>query len=177
MRKIKIISTVLTVFLFIAAPAAFGQTTPTPTGYTPTPSVTITPPNLSPSPTPTLAPIQTPAITPAVPYNLPDELYCTPPGGQVNSGINTAIGCIPTDIGSGGLISSILRLAVGLGGGIALVLMLYGTFIITTSAGIPDKLKAGREIITSAIVGLIFIILSIVIMEFIGVQILGLPGL
>jgi len=97
--------------------------------------------------------------------------------------IQTALGCIntnflPTTNNPGGsFITSVLRLSVGLGGGIALLLMLYGTFIVTTSAGIPDKLKAGREIITSAIVGLIFIILSIFLMQLIGVSILGLPGL
>lgn len=103
-----------------------------------------------------------------------DELRGGCPG---DADIRTAVGCISTDFNSGGLINSILTLAVGVGGGIALLLMLYGTFIITTSAGIPDKLKAGKEIITSAVIGLVFIILSIVLMELIGVSILGLPGL
>lgn len=105
--------------------------------------------------------------------NIPSDLStgCNP------DQINTAIGCISTDFETGGFIGSILTLAVGIGGGIALLLMLYGTFIVTTSAGIPDKLKQGREIITSAVVGLIFIILSLVLMQLIGVQILGIPGL
>ena len=109
-------------------------------------------------------------------------VYAEGPSGPIRGTcgefeVQTALGCISTNIGSGGLISSILRLSVGLGGGVALILMLYGPFIITTSAGIPDKLKAGKEIITSAIIGLIFIILSIVLMELIGVSILGIPGL
>jgi len=104
------------------------------------------------------------------------------PGGDIKGNcddneVQTAIGCISTDIGSGGIITSLLKFSVGIGGGVALLLMLYGTFIITTSAGIPDKLKAGKEIISSAIIGLIFIILSVVLMEIIGVSILGLPGL
>ncbi|HAN22656.1 TPA: hypothetical protein DCP77_02655, partial [Candidatus Collierbacteria bacterium] len=81
-------------------------------------------------------------------------------------------------VGSGNdLITSILRLATGLGGGIALALILYGVFIVTTSAGMPDKLKAGSEIITSAVIGLIFILLSIFLVNLIGINILGIPGL
>ena len=71
---------------------------------------------------------------------------------------------------------SILQLAIGLGGGIALLLILYGTFIVTTSAGNPDKLNQGKEIIGSAISGLLFIILSIVLLNLIGVKILAIPG-
>ena len=96
--------------------------------------------------------------------------------GDSTSGVDTALGCIK--IGSGtDLLTSILRLATGLGGGLALALILYGVFIITTSAGIPDKLKAGNEIITSAVIGLIFILLSIVLVNLIGINILGIPGL
>jgi len=95
--------------------------------------------------------------------------------------VNTALGCISTkvEVGSGQdtFFSKIIQIAVGLGGGLALILMLFGVFIITTSAGIPDKLKQGQEIITSAISGLIFIILSVFLLRLIGVDILSLPGL
>ena len=100
-----------------------------------------------------------------------DHLKC--PDGK---SINTALGCISTDIQSGGFVGSILELAIGLGGGIALLLILYGTFIVTTSAGNPDKLNQGKEIIGSAISGLLFIILSIVLLNLIGVKILAIPG-
>ncbi len=92
--------------------------------------------------------------------------------------IETAIGCISTKAdGANSFFGSIIKIAVGLGGGLALTLMLYGVFIITTSAGIPDKLKEGSEIITSAIAGLIFILLSVFLLNLIGINILGLPGL
>ncbi|HEX9008129.1 MAG TPA: hypothetical protein VF837_02610 [Patescibacteria group bacterium] len=100
-----------------------------------------------------------------------------PVGACGDQGIETAIGCISTNFSSGGFLQTILGVSVGLGGGIALLLMLYGTFIVMTSAGIPDKLNQGKEIITSAATGLVFIILSIVLMNLIGVSILGLPGL
>ncbi len=101
-------------------------------------------------------------------------VFCT--AGDPDSGINTALGCIK--VGSGNeLILSVLRLATGVGGGLALALILYGTFIVTTSAGMPDKLKAGSEIITSAIIGLLFILLSVFLVNLIGINILGIPGL
>jgi len=100
--------------------------------------------------------------------------FCVP--GDQTSGIDTALGCIK--VGSGNdLITSVLRLATGVGGGLALALILYGVFIVTTSAGSPDKLKAGSEIITSAVIGLIFILLSIFLVNLIGINILGIPGL
>ncbi len=92
--------------------------------------------------------------------------------------VETAIGCISTKAdGANSFFNSIIKIAVGLGGGLALILMLYGVFIVTTSAGIPDKLKSGSEIITSAIAGLIFILLSVFLLNLIGINILGLPGL
>lgn len=103
------------------------------------------------------------------------DLYCS--SLTVTKGINTALGCIDTDMTSGGFLRTLLTVSVGVGGGIALLLMLYGTFIVTTSAGIPDKLTQGKEIITSAAIGLIFIVLSVVLMNLIGVNILGIPGL
>ena len=44
------------------------------------------------------------------------------------------------------------------------------------SRGDKEKLAGARETLTSAIVGLLFIVLSIVILEIIGVDILRIPG-
>ena len=99
-----------------------------------------------------------------------------PKGSCAEDEVNTALGCISTDVESGGFINSLLQLAIGLGGAIALLLILGGVFIITTSAGIPEKLNQGKELITSAISGLLFIILSIVLLNLIGIKILSIPG-
>jgi hypothetical protein len=107
---------------------------------------------------------------------LPTTGGCVPACNATS--VCTAIGCISTSAeGSGGFFEAILRVFVGIGGGLALCLMLYGVFIVTTSAGIPDKLKEGSEIITSTIAGLIFILLSVFLLNLIGINILGLPGL
>lgn len=92
------------------------------------------------------------------------------------SGINTAIGCIPVLTNDNGTAFSgfILRFAIGIGGGIAFILILYAGFMIMSSAGNPERLKAGRELLTSAISGLLLLVFSIFILKFIGIDILGL---
>lgn len=99
------------------------------------------------------------------------ELTCQ--GGE---GINTAIGCIPIS-DSNALIGFLLRWAIGVGGGIAFLLIVVAGFQIMTSTGNPERLKAGQELMTSAIAGLIMLIFSVFILRIIGIDILRLPGL
>jgi len=100
------------------------------------------------------------------------QIFC--PGGTTH--INTALGCIPTDT-SENFISWLLPNMIKIVGGIAFLLMLYGGFIIITSSGNPEKVKAGQETITSAITGLIFAIFSLFLLRLIGVDILRIPGI
>jgi len=89
--------------------------------------------------------------------------------------INTAIG--PIDVCNiNSLTASILRLGIGIGGGIAFILMLAAVFMIMTSAGDPKRMQAGQELITSALMGLLLIIFSVFLLQLIGVQILAIPG-
>lgn len=88
--------------------------------------------------------------------------------------INSAIGCIPVLSSKEEFLSFLLKWAVGIGGGIAFLLIIYAGFMIMTSAGNPERLKAGQELLTSAISGLILLIFSVVILKIIGVDILGL---
>ena len=46
-----------------------------------------------------------------------------------------------------------------------------------TSQGDPERVKEAREILTSAVIGLLFLIFSLVILEVIGVDLLGIPGI
>ncbi|OGM13139.1 hypothetical protein A2V80_03440 [Candidatus Woesebacteria bacterium RBG_16_39_8b] len=70
----------------------------------------------------------------------------------------------------------ILRWGIGIAGGIAFILIIVAAFQITTSSGDPKKLQAGRELLTSAIAGLVLLILSALILRIIGVNILNIPG-
>ena len=78
----------------------------------------------------------------------------------------TALGNIPTD--PTGLTGRVLTIGIGLAGGIALIFMVYGSIKILTSAGDPKKVADGREIIVAAITGTLFLILSVLILRFIG---------
>lgn len=89
--------------------------------------------------------------------------------------IDTAIGCIPIN-DTNALIGFILSWAIGIGGGIAFLLIVFAAFQIMTSSGNPDRLKAGQELMTSAIAGLLLLIFSVFVLRIIGVDILKLPG-
>ena len=73
-------------------------------------------------------------------------------------------------------VNNIIPYAIGLGGLIAFILMVFGGLQIILSGGNPEKVKAGKEIITSAIAGLLLIIFSVFILKLIGVDLLNLPG-
>jgi len=73
------------------------------------------------------------------------------------------------------LVQWVLKYAILMGGGIAFLLSVWGGATILLSAGNPEKINEGREIITSAVSGLLFIVLSIFLLRLIGVDILGLP--
>lgn len=89
-------------------------------------------------------------------------------------GIETAIGCVPTKIDH--LVAAIFYFSVGIGGGIAFMLMLFAGFQMITSAGNPQNLKGAQDMFTNAIIGLLFIIFSVLLYQFIGAGILRLPG-
>ncbi len=89
-----------------------------------------------------------------------------------DSAINTAIGCIPFKSETG-MASFFLKWGMGIGGGIATVLIVVASFMISTSQGDPTRLKAGKELVTSAVSGLVLLVFSAFILRLIGVDILG----
>lgn len=86
----------------------------------------------------------------------------------------TAIGCIATT--PEGFISQFLTFAIGIAGGIAFLLILFGGFQMMTSAGNPERLTAGKELVGAAVSGLLLIIFSLFLLRLIGFSILGIPG-
>ena len=92
------------------------------------------------------------------------------------TGINTAVGCIPVlgDASGKSFASWVILWGAGVGSGLAFLLILYASFMIMTSQGNPERLKAGQELLTSAISGLLLLIFSVFILNLIGVNILGI---
>lgn len=90
------------------------------------------------------------------------------------TGIETAIGCVPTQANV--LVTQLMKFSAGIGGGIALLLMIMGAFQMLASAGNPEIIKKGREQFVSAGIGLVFVLLSALILKIIGIDILNIPG-
>ncbi len=94
-------------------------------------------------------------------------------GSCANGSIDTAIGCVPIDKPEN-FTTFILGWAVGIAGGVGLLLIIYSAFQITTSSGDPKKLQAGQELLTATITGMLLIIFSVFLLRIIGVNILGI---
>lgn len=106
---------------------------------------------------------------------MPHYVFGADPLCNAGKGINTAIGCINAE-NADGFIRELFKLGIGIAGGIAMLLILFGGFQILTSAGNPERLNAGKELIGSAITGLLMILFSTFLLKVIGVNILCIPG-
>ena len=108
-----------------------------------------------------------------------DSPDCSKAGGEScgtadNPGFKTAIGSSHSSPAA--FVKDFLTFAVGIGGGLAFIMMLFGAFQMMTSGGNPQNLQGGKDTLQNAIIGLLFIIFSILLMKIIGIDILGLPG-
>lgn len=86
----------------------------------------------------------------------------------------TAIGCIHTNPPE--FVKDLMKFIIGIGGGLAFLMMLLGAYQMLSSAGNPETLKAGQDRLTSAVTGLLFIIFAVLLLQIIGVDILAIPG-
>jgi hypothetical protein len=57
-----------------------------------------------------------------------------------------------------------------------MLMILGAALVLATSEGEQKKINDAKDQITAAIIGLVFIIFSITILQFVGVQILQIPG-
>lgn len=102
---------------------------------------------------------------------------CDPQTGQSQqnaTGVQTAVGCVPTEPKA--LIEAFFRVAALAGGGITLLLMVFASFQMITSAGNPETLKKAQEQFSAAVIGLLFIIFAVLLLQIIGLDLLGIPG-
>jgi hypothetical protein len=86
----------------------------------------------------------------------------------------TAVGCIPTSYE--GVASSLVKIGLSVAGGAAVLMIVAAGFMLSTSQGEPKRTGEAKELLTSAVIGLLFIIFSVTILQFIGVTILKVPG-
>jgi hypothetical protein len=71
---------------------------------------------------------------------------------------------------------SVIQIFLALGGTILLFTIILNGYKFMASQGDPEKVKEAREAITSAVAGLLIIIFSLVILQFITSTVLHLPG-
>jgi uncharacterized membrane protein len=94
-------------------------------------------------------------------------------GSDPSSGVNTALGCLMAQ-DPNAFIGQILGWAIVVGAGIAFLLIVFAGFQLSTAAGDPKRVQSARDLLFSAISGLILIILSLALLKFIGINILSL---
>lgn len=103
-------------------------------------------------------------------FNKPENSGFNFKCAQVKTGI-LDIDTRPTEF-----VKKIMGFILGLSGGIAVLLIIVSGYRLMASQGNPEKVQGAKESLTSAIVGLLFIIFALVILQVIGVNILKLPG-
>lgn len=81
-------------------------------------------------------------------------------GSSLEGEIATVVGQTTAD----GLVDSIVGFAVPLSVVSVFVLLVYAGYLLISSQGNPDKLQEAKSIITNAIIGFVFILLSVTIL-------------
>ena len=95
-------------------------------------------------------------------------------------GIKTPLGCLPIGTGTSAgriTITTLVAWAVGVAGAIAILLIIYSAFQITTASGDPKRVKAGQELLVAALGGLALIALAVTALNFLGLKVLNLGSL
>ena len=95
----------------------------------------------------------------------------------------TMFGCIATDLGSfqsegaaASVVQTILNLIFSITGGAALLALIYGAFLVLTSQAEPEKLNQGKRIIFGAIIGVVFTLGSVFLVNLLASGVLKIPG-
>lgn len=86
----------------------------------------------------------------------------------------TAIGCASTNPGE--FTKQLSDFFFRLVGGVAFLFLIYGAGVVITSQSDPERLNQGKRIIYGAIIGLLFVLLSTFIFNFIANTVLRIPG-
>jgi len=88
--------------------------------------------------------------------------------------VTSQLGDLPFDALPSTLIEWFVLVALGVGGAVSVLAILYGAYTVMFSGGDPYKLKDGKEILTAAIAGFLFVALAVAILKILGTDILGI---
>ncbi len=89
--------------------------------------------------------------------------------------IDTAVGTIDVST-PGAFVKAAFGVILSVSGAIAILIIIFSGYGIMFSQRDPERIKGSQEMLTSAIVGLLFMIFSVTILHIIGYDIFRLPG-
>lgn len=97
---------------------------------------------------------------------------CNLPGGGI--GTQTDVGCISSHPLQ--FVGQFYGIGLGLLGGVSLLFIIIGGYIILTSQGQAERLQIGKSYIFYAIAGLLLAVFGFVFVQVIVVDVLKIPG-
>ncbi|SRR5258708_28759674 len=86
----------------------------------------------------------------------------------------TDLGCVSED--PAGFFKQFYGYGLGIIGGVGIIFLLYGGYLILTSQGNPINIDSGKRYITYAIIGILFAVFGYLFVQIIAVDILHIPG-
>jgi hypothetical protein len=87
---------------------------------------------------------------------------------------STELGCIPND--PVGFVAKFYAIGLSLIGGVSILFIIYGGYLILVSQGNPERINNGKSYIFYAIIGLLLAIFGFVFIQVIAIDILHIPG-
>jgi hypothetical protein len=93
---------------------------------------------------------------------------------NLNTSVQTELGCIPKDPVQ--FVGQFYKIGLSLIGGVALLYIIYGGYLIAMSQGNPQQLEKGKRYVFYSIVGILVAIFAAIIIQVVTVNILHVPG-
>lgn len=94
--------------------------------------------------------------------------------GQTVSGTQTDFGCIPYDPGL--FVQKFYGIGLGFIGATALLVIIYGAYLLMTSGGNPEQIKSGKNAIMYSVIGILLAVFGFVFIQVVTGDILRIPG-
>lgn len=95
----------------------------------------------------------------------------------------TQLGCLGTNLGgfqqegaAAGVVQALLNVVFSIVGGVGFLTLIYASFIIMTSQSSPERMNYGKKLVVGAIVGIIFSLSSVFMINLLASGVLKIPG-
>ena len=88
--------------------------------------------------------------------------------------IITDLGCIPNT--PAGFVQKFYDVGLGAIGGVGVLGMVYGCYLIITSQGNSNQVQKGKRYLTSSVLGILLVIFAVFFIKVVAVDMLHIPG-